>query len=450
MLEKKIREIMNLKAGGFPDIQFPAPYNIETDQKYNTETISISQITQNDIYKLPVLDEYYGDLNYVHKYHKYNNYPINNNSSQKHFDSINQSNEWFDDMIHTPLYTINNDEKEYNSMNNRQKLKYKLFNEWNDIKIENIINKNQIAMTLFGSNEFTGNIQDIWLTFIAFSGFAAHRTIPMQPTDLHPGSYFKSDTTFLSNYKVRNGYKKYGAIAYFDSKYRIIKIFISHNKKTYTPNSYIQNEWQHAKWVWKVSVTVATFLIDMIAHCRFREASGFIKAIQNKLNINHPIRRLLLPFTFGTVYSNRLFNEYLKENGLFHRAFAFKYNELSKLIKNAMCNAPPLKHGHQRSVVDANKYIFRLLRKKVQLFNKLPNEVYPLYMNLYNFWSRTLDFVSKYVNQYYNDDEKDDSKLFEDNEIISFYEELLKIVNLDNKYKLKKFNIINILTHFIC
>eukprot|EP01083_Nonionella_stella_P213704 770540_1 len=48
MLEKKIREIMNLKTGGFPNIQFPAPYNIETDQKYNTETISISQITQND------------------------------------------------------------------------------------------------------------------------------------------------------------------------------------------------------------------------------------------------------------------------------------------------------------------------------------------------------------------------------------------------------------------
>ena len=107
-----------------------------------------------------------------------------------------------------------------------------------------------------------------------------------------------------------------------------------------------------------MSVTVATFLVDMVAGSRFRETGGLIKAIYETLSPNHPVRRLLLPFTFGTAYANRVFNEYLKENGLFHRVFAFTYNSLGKVMKDGMDNAEKLNGGG----FNPNKYRFRLLK----------------------------------------------------------------------------------------
>lgn len=109
----------------------------------------------------------------------------------------------------------------------------------------------------------------------------------------------------------------------------------------------------------KVSATVATFLVDMVAHCRLRETNGLIKAVQKCLKQDHPIRRLLLPFMYGTVYSNRVYNEYLKKDGLFHRCFAFTYDELSRLIKDAMSD-PPQNRGPKDNI----KYRWRLAKVK--------------------------------------------------------------------------------------
>ena len=108
----------------------------------------------------------------------------------------------------------------------------------------------------------------------------------------------------------------------------------------------------------KVSATVTTFLVDMVAHCRLRETGGFIKAVQKCLNDNHPIRRLLLPFMYGTSYSNRVYNEYLKEM-IIYRCFAFTYDGLSGLIKDAMSDAPDKR---QRESKDEIKYTWRLAK----------------------------------------------------------------------------------------
>ena len=188
--------------------------------------------------------------------------------------------------------------------------------------------------------EKDGGMQsDTWIQLIAFSGFASHRTrktLIAKTNQTMNKIAFVNDVTFLSLYNVRNGYQKYGAAAYFDQTYKVTQIYVSHNDTTYSAEHANVSEWEHAKWVWKVSVCVAIFLVDLVAHCRFRETSGLMKAMQTTLDPNHPIRRLLLPFTFGSVYANRVLNEYLKENALFHRCFAFEYKELSRLITDAM------------------------------------------------------------------------------------------------------------------
>lgn len=168
MLEKKIRELMNEMAGSLPSITFPAPYKISRDDSKNNndgnsiiqvipiscidvENISLFGYTHKWIYHLPIIDEYYGDLNYVHKYDNVNKYDkvstnINKQyqlqqqelNSNKYFDSLDEANQWFDDFIHKSLYALGDDEKEEHSMRNRQKLPYKIFNEWDDVNIDKL------------------------------------------------------------------------------------------------------------------------------------------------------------------------------------------------------------------------------------------------------------------------------------------------------------------------
>ena len=94
----------------------------------------------------------------------------------------------------------------------------------------------------------------------------------------------------------------------------------------------------------------------MVAHCRLRESNTLIKAIQSLSN-QHPIRRLLTPFIYGSAYSNRVYNEYLRKNGLFDRCFGFTYNGLTKLMFDAMANAP----ATDRTAKDDIKYRWRLI-----------------------------------------------------------------------------------------
>ena len=68
----------------------------------------------------------------------------------------------------------------------------------------------------------------------------------------HPHCTFINDIRWLSYYNVRKGYKKYGAAAYFNRKWELLQIYVSHNDKLYSRNNCTSQEWSHAKWVWKV------------------------------------------------------------------------------------------------------------------------------------------------------------------------------------------------------
>ena len=152
----------------------------------------------------------------------------------------------------------------------------------------------------------------------------------------------------------------------------------------------------------QVSVSVATFLVDFVAHSRFRESNAWIKAIRSHLGPNHAIRRLLARFTIGPVRANRVFNEYLRQNGLYHRCFAFPYTELQRLIKDSMSDAPKLESGQSRAIEDMMRFRFRLFRKKVGVMKKLPDEVYPIYTDVWAFWVQTLKVRTDCLRRHYN------------------------------------------------
>ena len=56
----------------------------------------------------------------------------------KCFETLDEANQWFDDLIHKSLYAVNEDQKDDYTMRNRQKLSYKVFNQWDDVNIERL------------------------------------------------------------------------------------------------------------------------------------------------------------------------------------------------------------------------------------------------------------------------------------------------------------------------
>lgn len=100
-----------------------------------------------------------------------------------------------------------------------------------------------------------------------------------------------------------------------------------------------------------------------------------------------------------------------------------------------------------------------ITQKRVQHLKQLPEEICPIYSNISNYWTYTLSFVEQYINGYYEeefnsndeyDDEDQVDKLLADKELNAFYEKSKKYFNIASKFRYKKFNIINLLAHFIC
>merc|ERR1712013_224359 len=108
--------------------------------------------------------------------------------------------------------------------------------------------------------------------------------------------------------------------------------------------------------------------------------------------------------------------------------------------------------NQNRGRMDRMKYRFRLFRKRMKVMKKLPDQVFPLCNDSWAFWLDSLKFSELYVQKYYNNDDSDDSQLQGDKELEVFYKRVMEDLGegLSDLYTFKKFNLINVLTHFIC
>jgi len=475
------------------DIYFPAAF--ADDEQRDPDTVDVhcfsakvpksgqdKKVQQH--FELLRYDDYFGDIGFCDDVFFYGGFSdgcfgssFNENAKPPvliewhkiEADSVAAARNYFTGMIGHPLYGI----EDIKSLQAEQQkptqdsvLKKKQLHQWESVQVDQLRkNKNQIISQLLGSGA-EGDESDLWITLIAFSGYGAHRTNARKTDGRHPTAFFVNDVTFLDQYEVRKGYVKYGAKAFFTAKYQLAEIYLSHTGKLYkAPDLKIGDasnddarasklEWKHAKWAWKVSLSVAIFLVDHLAHNQLRESNGLIKALR-KLPEDHPLRRFMLPFTFGTAHRSRVMNEYLRRYGLYHRAFAFKYEELQRLIRDSMMNAPPLPENKNQQTPrpprDLMKYRFRLFKKKVNVKRKLAEEIHSLYTDSWDLWVHSLHFVKKYLNSYYGlMDSEENKKLEGDKDLQNFYSALQQNLNIDTKFRIKSFNVVNLMAHFIC
>ena len=65
------------------------------------------------------------------------------------------------------------------------------------------------------------------------------------------GAVYEVDTTILSQIETRSGFEMFGANAFFGKDKKLLQIYVSSMGRMIKPGD---EEWQHAKWVWKCSV----------------------------------------------------------------------------------------------------------------------------------------------------------------------------------------------------
>ena len=170
----------------------------------------------------------------------------------------------------------------------------------------------------------------------AFAGLAAHKTEKLQEIYLDPVTnnqiVYQNDWSWMVDLETRDGFENYGATVYFDENKKLVQIYYAGVGKNITKT--MVEEWEHAKWVFKCSAISGVTLRDHLVGLHFM-ASNFLAASEAQyLNGTHPIRRLLRPYTYGTVGINLgAIKTLAVQNGILHRASAFTWDSLQEGFK---------------------------------------------------------------------------------------------------------------------
>ncbi|MEM7342124.1 MAG: hypothetical protein AAF467_26015, partial [Actinomycetota bacterium] len=163
---------------------------------------------------------------------------------------------------------------------------------------------------------------------LAMQGLAAHRLEPVDdPTD---DAAFVVDLSWLVGYEVRSGFLPFGASAYFDADGSVLRIYVCHDDRTYTPG---EDGWDQAKWVWKSSVLTAVGIVDHLGSTHFLTSNVVTTVARETLPVDHPLRRLFKAFTYGAADVNRAAALTLSNRGgIAHRLWSFTYEGLARML----------------------------------------------------------------------------------------------------------------------
>lgn len=177
---------------------------------------------------------------------------------------------------------------------------------------------------------------DAAMSRIAFAGMGALRLRPLSPEEAAAdpdGAAWVHDMRWMGAYDVRPGFERYGAAAYFDRQRAPIRIRWTHAARDVRPGD---PDWEHAKWVWRCTLLVGTTVADHLVGVHWMIANYTTTSARNHLGPDHPLRRLLKPFTWRTVTINHnAVTSLCPERGFVHRAAALTYPELLRAFTDS-------------------------------------------------------------------------------------------------------------------
>ena len=204
------------------------------------------------------------------------------------------------------------------------------------------------------------------LTRLCLHGLGAHR---VERVTSGGEAAFCVRTNALAPMRVREGYAHYGGDAYFDTNWRVLCIVRAEvedgrwvRDRAHTPDD---PGWEYAKFAFRGSLLTLVTVVDHLHEIHLVWAAAVVRAMREELDADHPIRRLLTPFTFGTIGVNdRIHDHLIAPASLGDRVFAFSeegfeavWRAAPSLVRGAAL-APP--HGSARE-----RALFALDRERV-------------------------------------------------------------------------------------
>ncbi|KAF0696552.1 hypothetical protein As57867_012652, partial [Aphanomyces stellatus] len=232
-----------------------------------------------------------------------------------------------------------------------------------------------------------------------FNGIGSHlvEKLPKQEKD---GSYYVVKLNFMDQLEVRPGFAKYGADAYFSSYGEIVKIV--RQGQTYTPSLAWSNpdKWEYLKMTFRGSLITKITAIDHLMGLHMTVGNYFTTASREQLAPDHPLRRLLKPFTFRAVAINRAASRSLMwSKAYMHRALALTEKGLAQTWQYATDN------------FKFEPFPDMIARQNIDTFPL------PFHEDGLDYWNLVRGFVGDYVNLYYTSD----ADVTSDTSVVAFY-----------------------------
>jgi len=110
-------------------------------------------------------------------------------------------------------------------------------------------------------------------------------------------------------------------------------------------------DWQYWKFAWRCSLITVITLTDHLHMTHFRAANVMATAVRKTLSPNHPLRRLLSVFTFGSIFVNlQAMHTLIGPRHVLHRSTPFvQFEDLSEVVPQ---NLLPLTEKHKALLKD--------------------------------------------------------------------------------------------------
>lgn len=184
---------------------------------------------------------------------------------------------------------------------------------------------------------------------IAFGLIASHRLEQLDPP-LSFGGESLPYVIRLNKYhalQVRKNFGKYQGDLYFTKDGYPAMMELADGTKVARGDK----DWQYWKFAWRCSLITVITLTDHLHMTHFRAANVMATAVRKTLSPNHPLRRLLSVFTFGSIFVNlQAMHTLIGPRHVLHRSSPFvQFEDLSEVVPQ---NLLPLTEKHKALLKD--------------------------------------------------------------------------------------------------
>ncbi|KAF0694309.1 Aste57867_14805 [Aphanomyces stellatus] len=238
------------------------------------------------------------------------------------------------------------------------------------------------------------------LELFVFNGMASH-LVHKLPQAHEDGSYYGVLLNFMQVLDVRPGFAKYGADAYFDKTGKIVKI--QRGNTTYTKSD---KEWEYVKMCFRGSCQTKVTAVDHLLGVHSTAANYLTTSSREQLPVNHPLRRLIKPFTFRSVSINYGAGRSLFwPNGMLQRAYALSTAGMKQVWDYGLSHFEFL------------PFPARIAKQQIDTLEL------SFHKDGLDYWNVVFNFVSDYVNLYF----VDDAAVTGDNDVVNFWNYVTKV-----------------------